>query len=75
MVGFQNGLFYMHFLLSKILHQLVLMVPFELVESQLPKAEWRSASVECGEQCAMIAGTSEMPELYADSWGCLTQVH
>ena len=31
------------------------------------KAEWRSASMECGGQCVMIAGTLEMPKLYADS--------
>ena len=35
------------------------------------KAEWRSASMECGGQCAMIA--LEVPKLCADSWDYLTQ--
>ena len=32
-------------------------------------AEWRSASMECGEQCVIMAGISTMPELCADNWG------
>ena len=43
------------------------MAPFDLVGSPLLKAEWRSVSMECGERCAMMAGTPEMPELCADS--------
>ena len=38
-------------------------------------AEWRSASMECGEQCVQIAGITMMPELCADNWGTVsTQV-
>ena len=33
------------------------------------QAEWRSASMECGEQCVMISGIVMMPELCADNWG------
>ena len=51
------------------------MAPFGwLVGSPLMKAEWRSASMEYGGQCVMIAGTLVMPELCADSQGYLTQV-
>ena len=32
-------------------------------------AEWRSASMECGEQCVIVAGIVMMPESCADSWG------
>ena len=39
-------------------------------------AEWRSASMECGEQCVIITGIitgitmmTVLPELYADNWG------
>jgi len=32
-------------------------------------AEWRSASMECGEQCVMIfTGITMMPELCVNSW-------
>ena len=31
------------------------------------KAEWRSASIEFGGQCVIIAGAPVMPELCADS--------
>ena len=37
-------------------------------------AEWRSASMECGGQCVMMAGITMMPELCADSWDFLDQV-
>ena len=38
-------------------------------------AEWRSASMECGEQCVIMAGIIMMPELCADNWGTVsTQV-
>ena len=37
------------------------------------QAEWRSASMECGEQCVILAGITMMPELCADNWGTLTQ--
>ena len=34
------------------------------------QAEWRSASMECGEQCVVsgITGITMMPELCADNW-------
>ena len=36
---------------------------------------WRSASMECGEQCVMTCGITMMPKLCAGSWGTvLTQV-
>ena len=51
------------------------MAPFDwLVDSPLMKAEWRSASMECGDLCVVIAGDPVMPGLCADSWGYLTQV-
>ena len=31
--------------------------------------QWRSASMECGEQCVIVAGIVMMPESCADSWG------
>ena len=34
-------------------------------------AEWRSASMECGEQCVVIGGITMMPELCADNWGTM----
>ena len=38
-------------------------------------AQWRSASMECGEQCVVKTGITMMPELYADNWGTIsTQV-
>ena len=38
-------------------------------------AGWRSASMECGEECAMMAGITMMPELCADNWDMMsTQV-
>ena len=49
-----------------------------LVDGLLTKAEWRSASMECGEQFVIIAGAPVMPESCADNWGslwvCLAQV-
>ena len=38
------------------------------------QAEWRSASMECGEQCVMITGIAMMPVLCADNWDFLDQV-
>ena len=38
------------------------------------QAEWRSASMECGEQYVMIVGITTMPESCADNWDCLDQV-
>ena len=40
-----------------------------LVDGILIEAEWRSASMECGGQCVIIAGITVMLMLYADSWG------
>ena len=37
------------------------------------QAEWRSASMECGEQCVAMAGIEMTPKLCADNWGTLTQ--
>ena len=38
-------------------------------------AEWRSVSMECGEQCVVVTGITMMPESCADSWGTMsTQV-
>ena len=49
-------------------YQVVLMALFSwLVESPLMKAEWRSASMECGGQCVVIAGGPVMPEWSADN--------
>ena len=36
------------------------------------QAEWRSASMECGEQCVIQAGITMMPELCADNWGTVS---
>ena len=30
--------------------------------------------MECGEQCAIMAGITMMPELCADNWGIWTEV-
>ena len=30
--------------------------------------QWRSASMECGEQCIIVTGITMMPELCADNW-------
>ena len=38
------------------------------------QAEWRSASIECGEQCVMMDGIPMMPGLCADNWDILDQV-
>ena len=48
---------------------IVAMGPFDwLMGDLLMKAEWRSASMECGGQCATLVGVVVMPELYADNW-------
>ena len=48
--------------------RVVAMDPFGwLVDSLLMKAEWRSASMECGEQCVTLVGIVVMPELCADN--------
>ena len=45
------------------------MSPFDwLVDDPLMKAEWRSASMECGGQCVTLVGVAVMPELCADNW-------
>ena len=36
------------------------------------QAEWRSASMECGEECVIMVGISTMPELCADNWGTMS---
>ena len=37
--------------------------------------QWRSASMECGEQCVTGTGITVMPELCADNWAIvITQV-
>ena len=62
-----------NFAIYYISQQVVLIMSFNLlVGSQPMKAEWRSASMECGGQCVMIA--LEVPKLCADSWDYLTQV-
>ena len=43
------------------------MVPFDLLGSPLMKAEWRSASMECGGRYVMTRGIPEMPEWSAES--------
>ena len=49
-------------------YQVVLMVPFGwLVGDILVKEGWRSASMECGDLCVVIAGDPVMPGLCADS--------
>ena len=35
-------------------------------------AGWRSASMECGEQCVAMTGLTMMPELCADNWGTVS---
>ena len=42
-----------------------------LVGNTIMKAEWRSASMECGGQCVMMDGIAMMQELCADNWGYL----
>ena len=32
-------------------------------------AEWRSASMECGGQCVIVAGMTMMPRSCVDNWG------
>ena len=38
--------------------------------------QWRSASMECGEQCVVgiMAGITMMPEWCADNWGTVVEV-
>ena len=37
--------------------------------------QWRSASMECGELCVVVAGIALRPELCVDNWGTMsTQV-
>ena len=51
------------------------MDPFDwLVDDPLMKAEWRSASMECGGQCVMATGIAMIQQLCADNWGSLDQV-
>ena len=45
------------------------MGPFSwLVADPLMKAEWRSASMNCGGQCVMLDGIAVMLQLSADNW-------
>ena len=38
-------------------------------------AEWKSASMECGEECVVVTGITTMQELCADNWDMMpTQV-
>ena len=54
--------------LFRQLLRVVAMGPFDWVmDGPLMKAEWRSASMECGGQCVVIAGGPVMPEWSADS--------
>ena len=54
------------------LPRIALMKHFVWLMDQLRvQAEWRSASMECGEQCVtivVVAGITMMPELCADNW-------
>ena len=34
--------------------------------------QWRSASMEYGEQCVQIVGITVMPELCVDNWGTMS---
>ena len=45
-----------------------------LVDSPLMKAEWRSASMECGGQYVTLVGITTTRKLCADNWGSLYQV-
>ena len=57
--------------------RLALMEEFVWLMDQLKvQAGWRSASVDCGEQCVVLAGIKMLPQLCADNWGTTsTQVH
>ena len=38
-------------------------------------AEWKFASMECGEECVVVTGITMVPELCADNWDMMpTQV-
>ena len=39
-----------------------------LMDLWIVQAGWRSASMECGEQCVIEVGITMMPELRADNW-------
>ena len=62
--------------ISDILPQVpVQMVTFvSLIKYHPQVAEWRCASVEYGEQCAMTCGMKEMLQLHADSWDLVAKV-
>ena len=46
------------------------------MDGPLMKAEWRSASMECGGQCVTLVGVAMMQELCADNWVTASaQVH
>ena len=48
-------------------YQVATVAPFDWLEdSPLMKAEWKSASMECGGECVMITGGPVMPELCGD---------
>ena len=51
------------------------MVIFVLLIDYHPQvAEWRCALVEYGGQCVMTSGMKGMLQLYAGSWGLVTEV-
>ena len=62
-------------LFSPQLPSLALMERFVWLMDQLRMlAEWRSASMECGEECVELIGLASIeiiPELCADSWGTM----
>jgi len=48
-------------------NQVVLLVPFDLLVGSLTKAQWRFASMECGDLCVITTGMTMMP---GSSAGC-----
>ena len=58
------------------LHSVALMEQFVwLMDQWRVQAEWRSASMECGEECVVLIGMvclAIIPELCADSWGTMS---
>ena len=59
----------MHFDIKIQLPSAVQMEHFDwLMDLWRVLAEWRSASMECGEQCVTLVGITMMPELCADNW-------
>ena len=61
---------YIALLFSSQLSRVALMEQFVwLMDLWRVLAEWRSASMDCGEQCVTMTGITMMPELCADNWG------